>query len=90
MLEQVRGAFATPEDQLRLAPAALRVDRLGIKQEAHTTAPANELSLLECTTPSSRRVITLVRCPRAEMPAQDQTVARLDSYLVPQLGMRAA
>ena len=68
----------------------VRVDRLGIKQEAHTTAPANELSLLECTTPSSRRVITLVRCPRAEMPAQDQTVARLDSYLVPQLGMRAA
>ena len=90
MLEQVRGAFATPEDQLRLAPAALRVDRLGIKQEAHTTAPANELSLLECTTASSRRVITLVRCPRAEMPAQDQTVARLDSFLAPQLGMRAA
>ncbi len=36
VLAQVRDAFATPEDQLRLAPAALRVDRLGIKQEAHT------------------------------------------------------
>lgn len=90
MLEQIRDAFATPEDQLRLAPAALRVDRLGIKQEAHTTSPAHELSLLECTTPSSRRVITLVRCPRAEMPALDQNVARLDSFLAPQLGMRAA
>ena len=90
ILGQVRDTFATPEDQLRLAPAALRVDRLGIKQEADTAAPANDLSLLECTTASSRRVITLIRCPRAEMPALDQIVERLDPYLALQLGMRGA
>ncbi len=90
ILGQVRDAFATPEDQLRLAPAALRVDRLGIKQEADTAAPANDLALLECTTASSRRVITLIRCPRAEMPNLDQTVERLNPFLAPQLGMGGA
>lgn len=90
MLEQVRDAFAKPEDQLRLAPAALRVDRLGIKQEADTASPAHELALLECTTASSRRVITLIRCPRAEVPNLDQMVERLNPFLAPQLGMGRA
>ena len=90
VLAQVRDAFATPEDQLRLAPAALRVDRLGIKQENHSSAPAHELSLLECTTASSRLVVTLIRCPRAEMPVQDQTVEWRAPYLDLQWGKRGA
>lgn len=88
VLEEVRAVLAAPEDQLILAPASLRVDRLGIKQESGTATPANDLSLLECTTASSRRVITLVRCPREEMLTMDQIAERMDPYLASQLGMR--
>jgi hypothetical protein len=84
ILEQVRGAFARPEAQLSLAKASLRLDRLGIKQEAGTATPAHNLDLLECTTASSRRVITLVRCPREEMLTQDEILARMAPHLASQ------
>lgn len=91
MFEQVRDLLATPEQQINLAPAAFSVDRFGIKQEKEASEiMANELSLLECTTPSTRKVITLVRCPRSEMSLVDQVVARMDAYLVSHLGLSRA
>lgn len=90
MFEQVKNLLATPEQQLNLAPAAFSVDRFGIKQETVSEAMANQLTLLECTTPSTRKVITLVRCPRSEMSLVDHVVAKMDAYLVSHLGFPGA
>lgn len=49
----------------------VRVDRLGIKQDDALPAGSDihELTLHECTTATSRHVITLVRCTRSEHAA---------------------
>ena len=92
MLAEIHRILADPRNELKLAPSSLRVDRLGIKQEGGQGAgsPANDLSLLECTTSSSQRVIALVRCPRDELLTLDQIVAQVEPYLASQMGIRAA
>jgi len=68
MFDEAWRLLANHRHQLRLVPLTLRVDRLGIKHEAPSTAGtlSHELSLLECTTEKTRQVITLVRCTRRE------------------------
>ena len=92
MLAEIHRILADPRNELKLAPSSLRVDRLGIKQEGGQGAgsPANDLSLLECTTSSSQRVIALVRCPRDELLTLYQIVAQVEPYLASQMGIRAA
>jgi hypothetical protein len=91
-LEQVRALFAAPGDQIHLAHIPLRLDLLGIKlEEAANSQPraqVNELSLIEFTVGSRRRVITLVRCPRDEMLSLAQVVEQVDPFLASQLGIR--
>ena len=91
-LEQVRALFASPSDQIHLAHIPLRLDLLGIKlDEAAPDKPqaqVNELSLIEFTVGSRRRVITLVRCPRGEMLSLEQVVEQVDPILASQLGIR--
>ena len=92
MLAEIHRILADPRNELKLAPSSLRVDRLGIKQEGGQGAgsPANDLSLLECTTSTSQRVIALVRCSRDELLTLDQIVAQVEPYLASQMGIRAA
>ncbi len=92
MLAEIHHLLADPGHELQLAPSSLRVDRLGIKQEGGqgNGVAANDLSLLECTTATSQRVITLVRCPRDELLTLDQIVAQVEPYLASQIGIRAA
>lgn len=92
MLAEIHRLLADPRHELQLAPSSLRVDRLGIKQEGGqgVGAPANDLSLLECTTATSQRVITLVRCPRDELLTLDQIMAQVEPYLASQMGIRPA
>ncbi len=91
-LEQVRALFAAPGDQIHLAHIPLRLDLFGIKlDEAAQDKPqaqVNELSLIEFTVGSRRRVITLVRCPREEMLSRAQVVEQVDPLLASQLGIR--
>jgi hypothetical protein len=92
MLKEIHRILADPRGELQLAPSSLRVDRLGIKQEGGQAAgtPANDLSLLECTTATSQRVIALVRCSREELLTLDQIVARVEPYLASQMGIRGS
>ena len=92
MLTEIHRILADPQHELQLAPSSLRVDRLGIKQDGvqGTGTPANDLSLLECTTATSQRVIALVRCHRDELMTLDQIVAQVEPYLASQMGIRAA
>ncbi len=92
MLAEIHHLLADPGHELQLAPSSLRVDRLGIKQEGGqgNGVAANDLSLLECTTATSQRVITLVRCHRDELMTLDQIVAQVEPYLASQIGIRAA
>lgn len=90
MLEQVRTLFADPRDQITLAPVSLYLDRLGIKHPTGDTAQAPELSLLECTTHASRKVITLVRCPRSELMTAEELAAQASPYLAGDLGFHLA
>ena len=65
-----------------LTHTPLRVSRLGIKLDAAASDTANELTLAELAIADNfHGVIALVRCPRAELPAREDLVAKAARYL---------
>jgi len=90
MLEQIHSVFAAPQEQLTLAPVSMYLDRLGIKHPGGAGSQAPELSLLECTTPASSKVITLVRCPRSELMTKEELIAQGNAFLAAEMGGRLA
>jgi len=58
------------------------VSRMGFKVDAASPEAANELTLLELAIGENfHGVIALVRCPRAELPAKEDLVAKAARYL---------
>jgi hypothetical protein len=92
-LEQVRALFASPRATRFTSPTSPCVwtcwgSSSRRPRIAKPRAQVNELSLIEFTVGSRRRVITLVRCPRDEMLSLAQVVEQVDPFLASQLGIR--
>ena len=88
-VEQLKAVFEQPEEHLGMATVAFRVSRMGIKLDEGAVEPGNDLTLLELSLGSLRRVATLVRCPREEMLSLEQFLGQVNPYLASQMGIRA-
>ncbi len=78
---QIKDVFGHPEAHLSLGREELRQSRMGVRLDAGSTEPANLVSVTEVTLGPDRRVIALVRCPRTEMPPEEDLVAKAERYL---------
>jgi hypothetical protein len=71
-----------PEQYLRLEHEPMRINRLGIQLEPGESDPtANDLALDELVLGELRVVIAVVRCPREELPPEEDLVAKAERYL---------
>jgi hypothetical protein len=81
-LEQINAVLALPEEQVTLTHVRLRLNRMGIKVDADSSEPAEELELSELSIGEGLRAITaLVRIPRAEMPPKEDLIAQAERHL---------
>lgn len=81
-IQHVEAVFGHPEQHLALTATPLRVSRLGIKMEDDSAGPVNELTLTELSIGEDfHAVITIVRCPRSELPAEESRLAQGERYL---------
>ena len=67
-LAQVREVLAQPEDYLQVRPLTLRLNRMGVKLDANSTEPGETLNLIELESMGERRIGSLVRFTRDELP----------------------
>ena len=67
-LEQVRGVLSQPEFYLQVRPLTLRLNRMGVKLDANSPEPGETLTLIELESMGERRIGTLVRFDREELP----------------------
>jgi hypothetical protein len=88
-IEEVRSVLAHPEEHLGRTTVAFRVNRMGIKLDDGAPEIGSDLSLLELSMGQVRRVITLVRCPRAELLSVEEFLGQVNPYLAAQMGIRA-
>jgi hypothetical protein len=81
-IQQIDDVFSHPEQHLTLTHTPLRLTRMGLKADAATTGPLNELTLTELTVGENlQAAIAAVRCPRSEMPPKEDLVAKAERYL---------
>jgi hypothetical protein len=87
-LEQVQAVFASPQEHVGVAALSFRVNRMGIKLEPGAAEAGDELSLLELSMGTLRRVAVLVRCPRRELLSIEQFLGQVNPHLAAELGIR--
>jgi hypothetical protein len=81
-LERVREILENPAQHLELRRTPVRVNRLGIKLEpGEQDATANDLVLDELDLGDTRVVIAMVRCPRSEIPPEQDLIAEAERWL---------
>jgi hypothetical protein len=81
-IEQINAVLALPEEQVILTHVPLRITRMGMKLEAGSSEPAEDLDLYELSVGQGlRATIEMVRIPRAEMPAKEDLIAQAKRYL---------
>jgi hypothetical protein len=81
-IKRIEDVFAHPEQHVTVTHTPLRVNRMGIKVEGTATGPVNELNLLEIAIGKDfQAAITIVRCPRSELPPKEDLVAQAERYL---------
>jgi len=81
-IKHVDEVFTHPENHVTLTHTPLRVSRMGIKVDEATIGPVNELALAELSIGENLRgAIAIVRCPRSELPAKEDLVAKAERYL---------
>jgi len=81
-IEQINAVLANPQSQVALERVALRVSRTGVKVDAASPEPADDLELTELALGDGlRATIRLVRVPRSEMPPREDQLARAASML---------
>jgi hypothetical protein len=80
-IDRINDVLQHPQAHLQIAHTPMRVNRLGIKLEPGEDATANDLALTELVLGDTRAVIELVRCPRNEMPAPEDLIAKAERYL---------
>jgi len=75
--DHVNAIFNAPADYVSLAREALRVDKMGFKTAAGSSAPVSDLVLSELSIGEGLTiVIAFVRCRRAEVPPRESLSAR--------------
>jgi hypothetical protein len=67
-LEQVRQVLSQPEPYLQVRPLNLRLNRMGVKLDANSAEPGENLTLIELESMGERRIGALVRFARKELP----------------------
>jgi uncharacterized coiled-coil protein SlyX len=67
-LEQVRRVLSQPKPYLQVRPLTLRLNRMGVKLDANSPEPGETLNLIELESMGERRIGTLVRFGREELP----------------------
>jgi hypothetical protein len=81
-IDRVNDVLDNPEKHIRLLHTPLRVNRLGIKLEpGEEDATANDITLHELDFGDLRVAIAMVRCLRAELPPEEDLVAKAERYL---------
>jgi len=81
-VEQINTVLADPRSQVSLEPVALRVSRTGVKVDATSPEPADDLQLAELALGDGLcATVRLVRVPRSEMPPREDQLARAASML---------
>lgn len=81
-MDQIDAVFAHPEQHLSLTWVPLRLNRLGLKVEGADTEPAQELLVAEFALgETARGVVALARCPRSEMPPEEDLLAGAERFL---------
>jgi hypothetical protein len=80
-LELVNSVFRRPDDFIQTREFALRLSKMGIKIDAQSTEPCNEINLTEVRIANEQpRVVTLATVPRDELlPGNDATASKLFS-----------
>ena len=81
-IKHIDDVFAHPEQHLTLTQKPLRLTRMGIKADAGTSGPVNELSLAELSIGDAfRGAIAIVRCPRSELAPKEDLIGKAERYL---------
>lgn len=76
-IDQMNAVLAHPEAHVALARRRVRVNRMGVRVDPGSSEQADELDLAELSIGEGlRATITLVRVPRAELPAAEDLLLR--------------
>jgi len=78
---QIDAVFGRPEEHLQLVREELCLTRMGVRVAAGSEEAANTIAISHVTLGPDQRVIALVTCPRAEMPPEEDLVAKAARYL---------
>ena len=81
-IQQIDDVLSHPAQHVCLTQTPLRVSRTGFKVEGDFAGPVNELTLTELSIGDALRgAIAIVRCPRAEVPPEENRIAHAERYL---------
>jgi hypothetical protein len=81
-IAQIDDVFSHPEQHVTTTHTPLRLTRMGFQADAASVGPVNELILTELSIGENlRAAVVVVRCPRSEMPAKEDLVAKAERYL---------
>jgi hypothetical protein len=81
-IAQIDDVFSHPEQHVTTTHTPLRLTRMGFKADAASVGPVNELILTELSIGENlRAAVAVVRCPRGEMPAKEDLVAKAERSL---------
>ncbi len=81
-IKHIEDVFSRPEQHVALTHTPLRLSRMGVKVDAAVTGPVNELTLAELSIGENfQAAISIVRCPRSELPPKEDLVAKAERYL---------
>jgi hypothetical protein len=76
-IAQIDAVLGQPQAQVAIEHVRLRVSRTGVRVDAASPEPADDLELVELALGDGlRATIRLVRVPRAEMPPREDQLAR--------------
>ena len=81
-MAQIKEVFGKPEQHVALTRSELRLSRMNVKMDASSEEPHQALTLAELRVGDRlQAVIAFVRCPRAELPARDDLLAKAERFL---------
>jgi len=81
-IAQIEHVFGHPERHVALARSELRMNRMNVKVEPGRDEPHQALTLAELRVGEHlKAVIAFVRCPRSELPAREDLLAKAERFL---------
>ncbi len=81
-IKHIDDVFSHPDQHVSLTRTPLRVTQMGIKADADHQGAVNDLTLAELAIGDDfRAAVAIVRCPRSEVPAKEDLVAKAERSL---------